>query len=259
MQIDSYQHGEPSWQDHSSDDAEKASEFYRALFGWEIPPGDPEMGGYRNCSLNGKLVAGIGPKMDPNMPTAWSSYVNVDRAEDVAKLVTDNGGQVIVEPLTIAEVGTMAVFGDPTGAVIGVWQPGIHKGAEVRNEPGAACWHELMTGDTDAAAAFYAAVFGWTAGSHGPTAAGSPGGYTEFKLGDKMVAGMMAKPSGMPAEVPSFWSVYLAVDDADAAAAKITELGGRVLTGPVDTPPGRLAAVQDSTGAVFNILKSSRG
>jgi predicted enzyme related to lactoylglutathione lyase len=74
-----------------------------------------------------------------------------------------------------------------------------------------------------------------------------------------MVAGMMAKPPSMPAEVPSFWGVYFAVDDADAAAAKITELGGQILMGPLDMPPGRLAAVQDSTGAVFNILKSARG
>jgi predicted enzyme related to lactoylglutathione lyase len=258
MQIDSYQHGEPSWQDHGSGDAETASEFYTALFGWEIPPGDPEMGEYRNCKLDGKLVAGMGPNMDPNMPNAWSSYINVESAEEIAKLVTDNGGQVIVAPLTIADFGTMAVFSDPTGAVMGVWQPGTHMGAEVRNEPGAACWHELMTDDTDAAASFYGAVFGWTAGSHGPTAEGSDA-YTEFKLGDKMVAGMLAKSPSVPAELPSFWSVYFAVDDADAAAAKITELGGRVLMGPVDTPPGRLAAVQDSTGALFNILKSSRG
>lgn len=256
MQIDGYQHGEPSWQDHGSADPDKASEFYTALFGWKIPQGDPNMGNYRNCLLNGSMVAGMGSSMGEGMPPVWSTYVNVDDAGAIATLVTDNGGQVIVAPFAIAEFGTMGVFADPTGAVIGVWQPGSHKGAQVRNEPGAACWHELMTTDTDAAAAFYSAVFGWTAGSHGPSA--GPGGYIEFKLGDKMVAGMMAKPPSMPAEVPPFWSVYFAVDDADATVAKVTELGGGILMGPVDMPPGRLAAVRDSTGAVFNILKSAR-
>ncbi len=253
MEQTSYQHGEPSWQDQSSNDDAKAVEFYSALFGWDCPEGDQTMGGYRNCLLNGKMVGGISPQMAPGVPPVWSTYINVDDAGAVADLVTANGGQVMVAPMKISEYGTMAVFVDPTGAVIGVWQPGNHKGAQIRNESGAVCWYELMTTDTDAAAAFYTAVFGWTSQSHGP--ADTPGGYIGFKLGDKMIAGMMAMPPNVPAEVPSNWSVYFEVDDADAAVAKITELGGRVLMGPTDMPPGRLAAVMDSNGAWFNIIK----
>ncbi|HEX2052357.1 MAG TPA: VOC family protein, partial [Actinomycetota bacterium] len=244
------------WQDQSSDDAAKAAEFYRQLFGWDIPPGDPNFGGYSNASLNGRIVAGISPQMQPG-PAYWAVYVNVGDAGAVADLVTSNGGQVFVEPLQVGEFGTMAVFADPAGAAIGVWQPGTHKGAEVRNEPRAVCWYELLTGDVEAAARFYSAVFGWEARSHGPS--GGPGGYTEFRLGDKMIAGMMAKPPMMPADAPSAWGVYFAVDDTDAAAARVTEIGGRVVVPPTDTPPGRFAVCADSTGAFFNLLKSSRG
>ena len=251
-----YRHGEPIWQDHGSNEDAKAAEFYSALFGWDVPEGDPNMGGYRNCTLDGKTVAGITPQMSEGVPPTWSTYVCVDDANAFEKLVIENGGQSLFPPLTIGEYGTMGFFFDPTGAAFGVWQPGTHKGTQVRNRHGSVCWHELLTTDVAAASEFYAAVFGWKAQSHGPSE--GPGGYNEFKLGDKTVAGMMAKPPHLPAEVPSHWAVYFAVEDTDATAARATELGGKILMGPLDLPPGRFAAIQDSTGAYFDILKSSR-
>ncbi|MEX2552050.1 MAG: VOC family protein, partial [Actinomycetota bacterium] len=239
MEVESYAHGEPSWQDVSAD-AAKAADFYSALFGWEIPEGTEEYGGYRNASLQGRKVAGISPQNEPG-PPVWSTYINVDNADAVAELVAANGGQVMVPPMEVAPYGTMAIFIDPTGAVFGAWQPAEHRGAEIRNVPGAVTWYELVTTDVDAAANFYSAVFGWVAQAHGGAAA--PGGYTEFKLGEKTVGGMMAKPPMIPAEVPSFWAVYFAVDDTDAAVAKITELGGKVVMGPTDIQPGRFAVV----------------
>lgn len=255
MQAQRYKHGEPIWQDQSSADDSKAAEFYSALFGWNCPQGDPQFGGYRECRLDGKKVAGISPQMQPG-PARWSVYIQVDSAEDIARKVTENGGQVAVAPMQIGEFGTMAVFGDPTGAFFGVWQPGTHHGDEVRNRPGAVCWYELITTDVEAAGKFYSAVFGWTAQAHGP--AEGPGGYRELKLDDKTLGGLMAKPPMMPAEAPPFWGVYFAVDDTDAAAAKAAELGGRVLVEPMDIPPGRFAVIADPTGAAFNILASSR-
>lgn len=255
MEVENYAHGEPSWIEQSSPYASKAADFYSALFGWEIPEGDEEHGGYRNASLQGRRAAGITPQMEPG-PTVWSTYINVDSAAAVGELVKANGGQVLLPPLEVAPYGTVAVFMDPTGAVIGAWQPNEHKGAEIRDVPGAVTWHELVTTDVDAATRFYSAVFGWNAQPHG--GAEASGGYTELKLGDKTVGGMMAKPPTIPAQVPSHWAVYFAVDDADSAAARVTELGGKVLMGPTDIQPGRFAAVADSTGASFNILKSAR-
>ena len=50
----------------------------------------------------------------------------------------------------------------------------------------------------------------------------------------------------MPAEVPSHWVVYFAVDDADAAVAKIRELGGQVMVGPETIGVG--GALRPNTG-----------
>jgi hypothetical protein len=50
--------------------------------------------------------------------------------------------------------------------------------------------------------------------------------------------------------------VYFAVDDADASAAKITELGGTILVPPFDVPTvGRIAVAQDPQGGTFSIIK----
>jgi predicted enzyme related to lactoylglutathione lyase len=103
--------------------------------------------------------------------------------------------------MDVMDAGRMAVFADPLGAVIGLWQPNQHTGAQVANEPGTYCWSELITTDLDASKAFYGAVFGWDAEDQGPP--GGPPAYTEWKLGGKSIGGMMLKKSpDMPAEMP---------------------------------------------------------
>lgn len=144
----------------------------------------------------------------------------------------------------------MAVFADPTGAAIGLWQPNQHIGAQLANQPGTYCWSELITSDVDAAKAFYRQVFGWDAETQGE----GPRAYTEWKLGGKSIGGMMAKTDDMPADMPSFWGVYFAVDDADASVARALELGGSLHIPPTDIDPGRFAMLVDSGGATFNVL-----
>ena len=63
----------------------------------------------------------------------------------------------------------------------------------------------------------------------------------------------------LPEHVPSHWSVYFAVEDADAAIAKVTELGGSVEQPAEDTPYGRLGCVADPMGARFKLLGPNKG
>ena len=74
--------------------------------------------------------------------------------------VKEAGGAVMVEPMDVMDLGRMAIFADPTGAVLGVWQPGTFIGAEIVNEPGALSWNEVNTRDPGAAKVFYGSVFG---------------------------------------------------------------------------------------------------
>jgi predicted enzyme related to lactoylglutathione lyase len=137
--------------------------------------------------------------------------------------------------------------------VISVWQPQTHTGAQVVNEPGSLCWNELATRDIDAAKRFYEAVFGW----QGETSAYGDTSYTEWKLGGRTVGGMIQMNEQWPAEIPSHWMVYFAVDDIDAAAGKAREFGGKAAVEPTDTPVGRFAVLNDPHGAVFSIIRLS--
>jgi predicted enzyme related to lactoylglutathione lyase len=256
MEIETYEHGVPSWVDLSTPDPAKARAFYSALFGWDIQEGPPEAGGYSIAHLRGRAVAGLGPQQNPG-PPAWSTYINVDDADKVATAVAENGGTMFMEPFDVMDVGRMAFFADPVGAVLGLWQPKAHKGAGIVNEPGAFSWCELVTTDLAASKTFYTAVFDWRPESYGPD--DGPGGYTEWKLGDRSIAGMMLKPEMMPAEVPPYWAVYFDVTDADATVAQATDLGASVLAPPMDIEPGRFAVLADPTGAPFNVIKLKDG
>ncbi|MGL1190189.1 VOC family protein, partial [Vibrio parahaemolyticus] len=79
--------------------------------------------------------------------------------------------------------------------------------------------------------------------------------YTEWKLGDRSVAGMLAMPDMVPAEVPAHWLVYFGVDDTDAAVSAASAAGAAVLLPPTDIPPGRFAVPFDPDGAAFAVIK----
>lgn len=249
MEIDKYEHGVPSWVDLGTADLAAARAFYSALFGWTVPEGPPEAGGYSIAELRGRPIAGLGPQQNPG-PPVWATYVNVDDADKVVAKVGAAGGTAFMEPMDVMDVGRMAFFADPQGATIGVWQPKAHTGAGIVNEPGTLTWNELVTTDTDGAAAFYGEVFGWGTVTHGEGA----GAYTEFQVAGRSIAGMMAKSPEMPAEMPSYWGVYFAVADTDATVEQAADLGGSVMMPPRDIEPGRFAIIVDPTGAMFSVL-----
>lgn len=117
-------------------------------------------------------------------------------------------------------------------------------------------WYELMTTDTKAAEEFYDDVVGWTSEDSGMPGAG----YTLFKTdGDVRVAGLMTMPEGaLKMNAPPAWLGYIGVDDVDASAKQLKELGGTVHREPDDIPNiGRFAVVTDPHGAVFALFKGN--
>lgn len=253
MEVDKFEPGIPGWVDLGTPDLDAARAFYSALFGWDIPPGPEEAGGYSVAMMRGRATAGFGPSMNPGPPT-WSTYVIVDSADDIAKKVANAGGMAFVEPMDVLDAGRMAVFADPRGAVFSVWQPNAMPGAGIVNEPNSYSWSELVTSDVNASKDFYGKIFGWGADTQD---AGPMGTYTEWKVGDASVGGMLPRPPVLPAEVPDHWAVYFSVADINAATAKVKELGGAVHMGPMEVQPGTLAMVADPLGAVFNVIQLS--
>jgi predicted enzyme related to lactoylglutathione lyase len=249
--IDEYDPGTPSWVDLASPDLPASVSFYGDLFGWDADDQGPDAGGYTIFRMGGEPISGAGPVMMEGQPTAWTTYVSVADADAAVAKAKDAGAMVFVEPMDVMDVGRMAVFADPTGAAIAVWQPKAHKGAGIVSEPGALCWNELASRDTTAAQAFYRSVFGWEAASS------DVGGmtYFEWKLGGNTIGGMMPMPDEVPAEVPSYWMAYFAVADGDAAVAKATKGGASVTVPPTDIPAGRFAVLSDPQGAMFGVIQ----
>jgi predicted enzyme related to lactoylglutathione lyase len=250
-QFTSYPAGTPSWVDHATTDLDASNSFYGALFGWEAEDQGEDMGHYTIMRKGGKTVAGNMKAMMEGQPSAWVSYISVADADATIELAKRAGAMVFVEPMDVADIGRMAIFADPTGAAIGIWEPKTFQGAELANEAGAFAWNELNTRDVPAAKTFYTEVFGWQ-----PNDLDMEGmKYTEWKLADKTVAGMMTMPDMVPAEVPAHWLVYFAVDDTDATVSTAAGLGATTFVPPTDIPPGRFAVLADPDGAAFAVIK----
>jgi predicted enzyme related to lactoylglutathione lyase len=145
----------------------------------------------------------------------------------------------------------MAIFADPDGAVISVWEPKAHKGADLIWEPNTFGWTELWSRDPHGAKHFYPEVFGWGVNEHGD----GPQAYVEWQVDGRSIAGMLEIGPHIPAEVPPHWVVYFVVEDCEAMVAKANGLGATTLMEPMDIPFGRFAILQDPTGANFAIIK----
>jgi predicted enzyme related to lactoylglutathione lyase len=253
-----YAPGTPCWVDLAAPDLQAAIDFYRELFGWQGEVGPEELGGYAMMMLNGQPVAGIFPAIaengNPAPPTAWNTYIATTDADGAAARAAAAGGKVLSEPLTVAPLGRMFITADPSGAVIGGWQPQDFHGAAVVNEPGALVWNELNTGDLGpATTGFYQEAFGMGIAPMEGAPEGM-GDYYAVKAGDRMVGGARGL-DGRPEGTPPHWAVYFAVEDTDATVAAAVQAGATVLVPPMDIPTGRLAGLADPQGAVFWVLK----
>jgi predicted enzyme related to lactoylglutathione lyase len=110
-------------------------------------------------------------------------------------------------------------------------------------------WHELMTTDTDAAAAFYSKVVPWKTQDSGMPS------YTLWMAGKTQVGGLTGLPrDGAEASAPPHWIVYIATPDVDGTVAEAQRLGGKVLKSATDIPNmGRYAVLSDPQGAAFAV------
>ncbi|WP_309571329.1 VOC family protein [Deinococcus sp.] len=114
---------------------------------------------------------------------------------------------------------------------------------------GTPTWFDLSTGKPEESKAFYAALFGWNFEDQGSDF----GHYHRIRKGSEDIAGLMPKTPEM-AGVPSAWAVYFSSDDVKADAARIGELGGKVMADPMQVMTlGHMTMATDPTGAAFGL------
>lgn len=253
-EFDGFDAGAFCWAELSTSDEAAARDFYRAVFGWDVDVAEIPGGTYSTFTLGGRSVAAAAQQREEEaaqgVPPHWNLYVNVDDADKVAAGAQEAGGNVIMPAFDVMELGRMAVIADPSGAMLGLWQPKAMAGYGLYGDSNTVGWNELMTPDIAGARDFYTTVFGWEVMAY-PMPRGE---YTVFKSGDENRGGAMSTPEDLGNL--AVWSVYFSVDDCDATVGKIKGAGGRIDFGPeFAATVGTFASCADPQGAAFSVIE----
>lgn len=237
-------------------DPDQGKAFYSAMFGWEwteVPMGDSGMS-YTTFSLAGKSVGALGPQMPGMLPEGvpphWFSYIATDDLHQTAEQAGSLGAKFMMGPQDVGN-GRVALMHDPTDAALFLWQALEFGGAEIIRSPGSLAWNELYTRDIEATKSFYTSLFEWEWNTM-PMPQG--GNYHVASVGDFPVCGVLEMDEHW-GEIPPHWMVYIQVQDADAAAARVTSLGGDVCVPVTDISVGRFAVVNDDQKGTFTIFE----
>ncbi len=241
------------WYELMTKDKDKALEFYKGLFGWNVNEYDMgELGKYPMIGVGETWLGGVVTLRQENVPPHWIAYVTVPDVDAAARKTEQLGGKVYVPPTDVPNVGRFTVIADPQGAAIMPFK-GTGENPPEPDSPqpaGFFCWNELLTTDPKTAGKFYQEIFGWSMIS---TDMGEMGTYYMFKRGDKEEAGAMKMPP--QADAPPHWLPYIMVDNVDDSVKKCGKLGGMVYCQPTNIPGiGRFAVMADPQGATFAVF-----
>ncbi len=243
------------WIDVSTADPAGTRDFYAELFGWtyQIDP-DPGSGHYTTALCAGRPVAGLaGVPVQAEQAVTWTLYLASENVAHTAELFIYWGGQVLYGPADVPGQGRVLIGADPTGGVIGFWQPAMPR-TLYATEPGSLIWAELNTWDGACADEFFANLFGYHQQQIGD---GREVDYTTWSRGGPTMLGRLQMSEDWALDIPAHWMLHFAVDPqegTDAAVNRVLALGGKVDVFPYDTELGRIARVIDPSGAGFALI-----
>jgi predicted enzyme related to lactoylglutathione lyase len=238
------------WHELLTKEPKAAIAFYSEVVGWKTQPfeGSDYIMWVSSQGPLGGVMTLPAEAAKVGAPPHWMSHVQVENVDATAAQVKKLGGKIYKEPEDIPTVGRFAVIADPQGAVLSIFKPASAMTLHDRSKAGEFCWAELMTSDSNAAFKFYAELFGWKTLQE--MQMGEMGTYRVVGVGEQQIGGMMTIPKGAP--MPTAWLYYTEVSDLDAAVARATKNGAKLLNGPMDVPGGgRIAQLMDPQGAAF--------
>ena len=249
-----YRHGQFVWRELHTSDVAKSLRFLGEVLGYKAEAMTmPDGKAYTMLSRGEKVIGGLMKNPMPGTPSHWGLSVSVADVDATAKLATQAGGKLFVEPMDAGGFGRFATFADPTGGVISAWKGANGDGeraADARPGEGEFCWEQLNTSDEGKVATFYEKVFGWARKPFG-------GGTTMevFHAGDAQVASIMKAPPG----VPTHWLAYIVVDSLVDAHARVSRNGGKVLVPRIDVPTiGTISVIEDNVGAALGFFEAPK-
>jgi len=229
-----------------SDDAEAASEFYAALFGWDME--QAKDGGFA-VRHKGQMIGGISPvdASDEEVEESfWLVGITVEDLDASLRSAREANAKIYEDAHRVSEYGRFAVIADRQKAPVLLIEPGTKPLGRGRDH-GWWVWAELWTDDVEDAVAFYANVVGV---DHDTTDRGGED-YHIFTSEEKPRTGIIEIPAQLEKLEPG-WAPYVAVSNLGATLGKVKELGGRVVFGETEHPADAdVALIMDPSGAVL--------
>jgi uncharacterized protein len=246
--------GQFNWVELLTLDLAAATKFYTAVLGWSTedvgPPGDS----YRVVKAGEHGMGGM-MTMPPEARArgaspCWLGYLTCPDVDRDAQRAVALGGRVLREPADIAGIGRFAVVADPTGAVFNLFTVLPRSLGPAASGEGSVGWYELHTSDWQRAFEFYQALCGWKKSR--AMDMGAMGTYQLFAYGGADRGGIFNSPAVARAR---FWLTYFNTGNIDAAAARVTGHGGKILQGPVQVPTGGwIVQASDPEGVMFALV-----
>jgi predicted enzyme related to lactoylglutathione lyase len=148
--------------------------------------------------------------------------------------------------------GRAALIEDPQRATVGLFEAADRRGVERLGTPGALAWNELDVVAGSDPTPFYSAVLDREVTLR---PADDRSDYDLFTVAGDAVAGVLYLEDAWTEPMPAKWLTYFAVDDIDAAASRVQDLGGDIALRPVSNAYGRTAIVRDRAGTPFGLTK----
>ena len=246
--------GSVCWAAVSSTDPAVSRNFYAGLFGWTYQVDrNPGRGLYTTALYAGRPVAGLAA-VPAGQPVTWTLYLASVNVTHTSEVFGQWGGQMLYGPADVPGQGRVLIGADPTGAVIGFWQPATPWMFHTAG-PGALFWAELNTWEGARADALFANLFGYRQQQIGD---GIEMDYTTWSRGEQIMLGRLQLNEDWAApDTTAHWMLHFAVDPqtgTDAAVNRVLELGGGVDIDPYDSELGRIARVVDPCGAAFALI-----
>lgn len=241
------------WNGIVSTDIEGSKAFYNAAIEWQtiehsFPDGSSATmfaaADFPRAHLRAPETGPLGQE-----PCRWSSYLRVADVDASTAASTANGGSVLVPPTDIAP-GRFSSIATPSGALLCLYHE-LDEETAANGPPGVGSihWTELQSNDVEADREWLTATFGFEI-EEMPMPEG--GTYYILMSGGKPRGGVC--PAFNDA-VAGRWLVWVQVDDVDDAILRVEGAGGSTVTGASDFPGvGRMAIVEDPTGAVFGMI-----
>ncbi|MGB5372623.1 MAG: VOC family protein [Polyangiales bacterium] len=132
--------------------------------------------------------------------------------------------------------------------------PPLVEGPATPELPGKFVWHNLVTGDGEAAREFYGELFGWE------FEVKDDGGYSVIRYHGRNLGGILDTSKDGKMSKRGHWLSAMSVPNLKASLAAVSKAGGKQLESPIDVSGvGRVVTVEDADGAVLHLLESSKG